>query len=67
MEVPRIEKSIRAILGVALLAPLGMLGTLLGMLETFQKVSEQGRGREPGEGTTKANSKYLFTIINLMV
>lgn len=43
LEVPQIEKNIRAILGVALLSPLvGILGTMLGMLETFQKVGEQG-------------------------
>lgn len=43
LEVPRIEKNIRVLLGVALLAPLvGMLGTLLGLVETFQRVSERG-------------------------
>ena len=43
LEVPHIENNIRAILGVALLAPLvGMLGTMVGMVETFQRVTEQG-------------------------
>lgn len=43
LEVPRIEKNIRGLLGVALLAPLtGLLGTVLGLLETFQRLSEQG-------------------------
>ncbi|NJR42758.1 MAG: MotA/TolQ/ExbB proton channel family protein [Akkermansiaceae bacterium] len=50
MEVPKIEKNIRAILGIALLSPLvGILGTMLGMLETFQKVSEQGGFTGPAE------------------
>jgi len=43
LEVPRIEKNIRGLLGVSLLAPLsGLLGTVLGLLETFQRLSEQG-------------------------
>ena len=50
LEVPRIENNIRAILGVALLAPLvGMLGTMVGMVETFQRVSEQGGFSSPNE------------------
>lgn len=43
LEVPRIEKNIRGLLAVAMLAPLsGLLGTVLGLLETFQRLSEQG-------------------------
>src|SRR6478672_2152253 len=50
MEVPRIEKNIRAILGAALLAPLvGLLGTMVGMLDTVQKVSEHGGFSDPAE------------------
>jgi len=42
LEVPRIEKNLRAILGVALVAPLaGMLGTVLGLTEMFQRLSER--------------------------
>lgn len=44
LEVPRIEKNLRAILAVALVAPLaGMLGTVLGLIEMFQEMggSEQ--------------------------
>ena len=37
LEVPRIEKNLRGILAVALIAPLtGMLGTVLGLTEMFQ-------------------------------
>ncbi|MFD0894068.1 MotA/TolQ/ExbB proton channel family protein [Luteolibacter ambystomatis] len=77
LEVPRIEKNIRLILGVALLAPLvGMLGTLLGMVETFQRVGEQGGYAGPAElaggvfqalvtsvmGLTVAVPMYLFYL-----
>lgn len=39
LEVPRIEKNLRAILAVALVSPLaGMLGTVLGIAELFQEM-----------------------------
>lgn len=42
LEVPRIEKNLRPLLGIALLAPLvGMLGTVLGLTETFMDFSQQ--------------------------
>ncbi|MEI6654702.1 MAG: MotA/TolQ/ExbB proton channel family protein [Verrucomicrobiota bacterium] len=76
LEVPRIENNIRAILGIALLAPLvGMLGTMVGMVETFQRVSEQGGFSNPNEisgvftalitsvaGLTVAVPMYLFYL-----
>lgn len=66
LEVPRIEKNIRAILGAALLAPLvGMLGTLLGMLETFQKVSEQGGFTGPAELSAGVFSALITSVIGL--
>ena len=68
LEVPRIEKNIRAILGVALLAPLvGMLGTLLGMLETFQKVSEQGGFTGPAEMTAGVFTALITSVLGLTV
>ncbi|MDA0765480.1 MAG: MotA/TolQ/ExbB proton channel family protein [Verrucomicrobia bacterium] len=43
LEVPRIEKNLRALLGIALLAPLaGLLGTVLGLLDVFMEINEQG-------------------------
>lgn len=40
LEVPRIEKNLRILLGIALLAPLlGMFGTVLGLIEVFQQIS----------------------------
>ena len=68
LEVPRIEKNIRAILGVALLAPLvGMLGTLLGMLETFQKVSEQGGFTGPAEITSGVFMALITSVLGLTI
>jgi biopolymer transport protein ExbB len=68
MEVPAIEKNIRAILGVSLLAPLvGMLGTLLGMLETFQKVSEQGGFTGPAELTAGVFTALITSVLGLTV
>lgn len=40
MEVPRVERSLRALLTIAYVAPLiGLLGTLLGLLDTFGQVN----------------------------
>lgn len=59
LEVPRIEKNIRGLLAVAMLAPLsGLLGTVLGLLETFQRLSEQGAF----SGSTEL-SKGIFTAM----
>jgi biopolymer transport protein ExbB len=68
LEVPRIEKNIRAILGAALLAPLvGLLGTMVGMLETFQKVSDQGGFTGPAELSAGVFSALITSIIGLTV
>lgn len=68
LEVPRIENNIRAILGVALLAPLvGMLGTLVGMLETFQKASELGGFTGPAELTAGVFTALITSVIGLTV
>jgi len=43
LEVPRIERNMRVLLGVALVAPmLGMFGTVLGLIETFLEISASG-------------------------
>lgn len=68
LEVPQIEKNIRAILGVALLSPLvGMLGTMLGMLETFQKVGEQGGFSATGELNTGVYMALITSVLGLSV
>ena len=41
LEVPRMERNLRALYGVALVAPLvGMLGTISGLVVTFMQMSE---------------------------
>ena len=68
LELPPIEKNIRVILGVTLLAPLvGMLGTLLGMLDTFQKVSEQGGFSDTAELTTGIYISLITSVMGLAV
>jgi len=43
LEVPRIERNLRVLLGVAMIAPMfGMFGTVLGLIETFLEISEAG-------------------------
>lgn len=41
MEVPRMEKNLRALLGIALVAPLaGLLGTSLGLIDVFTEINQ---------------------------
>jgi biopolymer transport protein ExbB len=68
LEVPRIEKNIRAILAVALISPLvGMLGTMLGMIDAFQRVSEQGGLTGPNELSSGVLSALITSVIGLTV
>jgi len=68
LEVPKIEKNVRAILSVALLAPLvGMLGTMLGMVDAFQRVNEQGGPVGAGELTAGVLSALITSVIGLAV
>ncbi|MFP6879836.1 MAG: MotA/TolQ/ExbB proton channel family protein [Roseibacillus sp.] len=56
MEVPRIEKNVRALLGVALIAPLaGLLGTVLGLIDVFTEIDSQG-----GEMTHAGMAEGIF-------
>jgi biopolymer transport protein ExbB len=68
LEVPKIENNIRAILGVALLAPLvGMLGTMVGMVETFQHISESGGFSVPAELTVGVFTALITSVVGLTV
>ena len=59
LEVPRIEKNMRALLGVAFLAPLaGLLGTVLGLLDVFMEIHGQG-----GEVTHASLAKGIFEAL----
>ena len=53
---------------MTLLAPLvGMLGTMLGMLDTFQKVSEEGSFSGSVELTTGIYTALITSVIGLGV
>lgn len=68
LEVPRIEKNIRAILAVALISPMvGMLGTMLGMIDAFQRVTEQGGMSGPNELSAGVLSALITSVIGLTV
>ncbi len=68
LEVPKIEKNIRAILAVALMAPLvGMLGTMLGMVDAFQRVDEQGGFSGPGELSSGVMTALITSVVGLTV
>jgi biopolymer transport protein ExbB len=68
LEVPRIEKNIRGILAVALLAPLiGMLGTMLGMVDAFQRVGEQGGASGPTELSAGVMIALITSVVGLTV
>ncbi|MEO7097942.1 MAG: MotA/TolQ/ExbB proton channel family protein [Luteolibacter sp.] len=64
LEVPRIEKNIRAILGAALLAPLvGLLGTMVGMLDTV----EHSGFSDPAELTRGVFVALITSVLGLTV
>lgn len=68
LEVPRIEKNIRVILGVALLSPLiGILGTFLGMFEAFQQVGAQGAASGPAELNAGIMIALITSVLGLVV
>jgi len=68
LEVPRLERNVRAILGVALLAPLmGMLGTILGLVDIFQKMNERGGFAGPAELSGGVFQSLITTALGLVI
>lgn len=68
LEVPRIEKNLRGILGVAMLAPLtGMLGTVLGLWKTFERMSVSGGYAGPAELTSGVLTALVTTVVGLTI
>jgi biopolymer transport protein ExbB len=68
LEVPRLERNIRAILGIALLAPLmGMLGTILGLIDVFQKMNERGGFAGPAELSGGVFQSLITTALGLVI
>lgn len=68
LEVPRIEKNLRAILAVALVAPLtGMLGTVLGLTEMFQEMGGNEQAISAVELSQGVFQSMVTTAFGLMV
>jgi biopolymer transport protein ExbB len=68
LEVPRIERNIRAILGVALLAPLmGMLGTILGFVDVFGKMNERASFTASAELSSGIFQSLVTTALGLVI
>jgi len=80
LEVPRVERNMRALLGIVMVAPLaGMLGTVLGLLDVFMEIHAQGgeishSGMAKGifeamvttaAGLTVATGAYVFYLVML--
>lgn len=68
LEVPKIEKNIRGILAVALICPLvGMLGTFLGMIDVFQRMTELGGVTGPNELLAGVLTSLITSVMGLTV
>lgn len=68
LEMPRLERNVRAILGIALLAPLmGMLGTILGLVDVFQKMNERGGFAGPAELSGGVFQSLITTALGLVI
>lgn len=68
LEVPRIEKNLRAILAVALVAPLtGMLGTVLGLTEMFKEMGGGEQAISAVELSEGVFQSMVTTAFGLMI
>lgn len=68
LEVPRMERNLRAIYGVALVAPLvGMLGTVSGLVKTFMAVSEEKGFASPAEMSGGVYESLITTGLGLAI
>ncbi len=68
LEVPRIETNMRAILAIALIAPLvGLLGTVLGLAQMFMKVHQANGYAEPAMLSEGIFKSLVTTAIGLAI
>lgn len=68
LEVPRIEKNIRAISAIALVCPLiGMLGTMLGLVEALQRVNDASGISGPNELAPGVMAALITSVVGLTV
>ena len=68
LEVPRMERNLRAIYGIALVAPLvGMLGTVSGLVKTFMAVSQEKGFASPAEMSGGVYESLVTTGLGLAI
>lgn len=68
LEVPRMERNLRGLYGIALVAPLiGMLGTVSGLVETFLIVSKDQEFTSPADMAGGVYESLITTGLGLAV
>ncbi len=68
LEVPRMERNLRPLYGIALVAPLiGMLGTVSGLVKTFMAVSAEKGFASPAEMSMGVYESLITTGLGLAV
>jgi len=68
LEVPRMERNLRALYGIALVAPLvGMLGTVTGLTKTFMEVSKEKGFASAAEMSGGVYESLVTTALGLSI
>ncbi len=68
LEIPRLERNLRGIYGIALIAPLvGMLGTVSGLVKTFMEVSADKGFASPAEMSAGVYESLITTGLGLAI
>ena len=68
MEVPRIERNLRSLSGIAMMAPLtGLLGTALGLLDVFGSVAEVGGSIAQATFAVGMFESLVTTVLGLTI
>ena len=68
LEVPRMERNLRALYGIALIAPLvGMLGTVSGLTKTFMEMNKEKGFASAAEMSGGVYESLLTTALGLSI
>ena len=68
LEVPRMERNLRALYGIALIAPLvGMLGTVSGLTKTFMEMNKEKGFASAAEVSGGVYESLLTTALGLSI
>lgn len=68
LEVPRMERNLRALYGIALVAPLvGMLGTVTGLTKTFMEVNKEKGFASAAEMSGGVYESLVTTALGLSI